>query len=196
MLSCTEQADQLSTSRDVLTVVGKINDRATAGGRTSSRLRSSEVGRSCAQHLPFVARRLPLLCSSRTRNSSLASVTYFRNRAISEVVLSKAIPHRSIQRFTGVSRVEERTIVLTSGIASRNSVPSGGEPSNREQSRLFGVVIGSGVVGEVGEGIRRVERIVIGLRGLDIGHSKRRLNVSRCKSLSPGRNIGLGPLNS
>jgi hypothetical protein len=85
---------------------------------------------------------------------------------------------------------------LTSDIASRNSVPSGGESSNREQSRLFGVVIGSGVVGEVGEGIRRVERIVIGLRGLDTGHSKRLFYVSRYKSLSPGRNIGLGPLDS
>jgi hypothetical protein len=70
-----------------------------------------------------------------------------------------------IYRFTGVFRVEERTIVLTSDIACRNSVPSGGELSSREQSRLFGVVIGGGVVGGVEVGIQRVERIVIGKSG-------------------------------
>ena len=89
----------------------------------------------------------------------------FRRRAISDVVLSKAAPDRSIYRFTGVSRVEERTIVLTSDVASRNSVPSGGELSSRERSRSFGVVIVGRVVGGVEVGIWRVERIVIGLRG-------------------------------
>jgi hypothetical protein len=65
----------------------------------------------------------------------------------------------------GVSRVEERTIVLTSDIAYCNPVPSGGELSSRERSRSFGVVIGGGVVGGVEVGIRRVEKIVIGKSG-------------------------------
>jgi hypothetical protein len=82
-----------------------------------------------------------------------------------EVVLSRANPDRSIYRFTGVSRVEERTIELTSDVASRSFVPSGGELSSRERSRSFGIVIGDGVTQEVGVGIRRVERIVIGLSG-------------------------------
>jgi hypothetical protein len=78
-------------------------------------------------------------------------------------MLSKAAPNRSINRFTGVSSVEERTIELTSDVASRSSVPSGGELSSRERSRSFGVIIGGGVTRGVGVGIRRVERIVIGL---------------------------------
>jgi hypothetical protein len=61
--------------------------------------------------------------------------------------------------------VEEQTIVLTSDIASRNSVPPGGELSSRERFRSSGAVIGGGVVGGVEVGRRRVERIVIGLRG-------------------------------
>jgi hypothetical protein len=52
-----------------------------------------------------------------------------------------------------------------SEVASRSSVPSGGELSSREQSRSFGVVMGGGVTREVGVGIRRVERIAIGLSG-------------------------------
>jgi hypothetical protein len=40
-------------------------------------------------------------------------------------------------------------IVLTSNLACYNSVSSGGELSSREQSRLFGVVIGGRVVGGV-----------------------------------------------
>jgi hypothetical protein len=59
--------------------------------------------------------------------------------------------------------VKEQTIVLTSNIAYRNSVLSGSELSSREQSRSFRVVIGGRVVGGVKVGIRRVERIVIGL---------------------------------
>jgi hypothetical protein len=60
----------------------------------------------------------------------------------------------------GVLRVDERTIELTSEVACYNSVPSG-----RERSRSFGVVIGGRVVGGVEVGIRRIERIVIRLRG-------------------------------
>jgi hypothetical protein len=116
-------------------------------------------------NFPLIATRFPFLRSLRTLNSSLYSAFSFRRRAFSDVVLSKAAPDRSIYRFTGVSRVDERTIELTSEVAYRNSVPSGGELSSRERSRSFGVVIGGGVVGGVEVGIRRVERIVIGLRG-------------------------------
>jgi hypothetical protein len=83
----------------------------------------------------------------------------------SEVVLSRANPDRSIYCFIGVSRIEERTIELTSDVTLRSSIPSGSELSSREQSRSFGVIIGGGVTREVGVGIRRVERIVIGLSG-------------------------------
>jgi hypothetical protein len=79
-----------------------------------------------------------------------------------DTVLSKAASDRLIYCFTGVSRVDERTIEFTSKVASRNSVPSSGELSSRERSRSVGVVIGGGVVGGVEEGIWRVERIVIG----------------------------------
>ena len=109
--------------------------------------------------------RFPFLRSLRTRDSSLYSAFSFRRRATSDTVLSKATPDRSIYRFTGVSRVDERTIELTSEVAYRNSVPSGGELSSRERSRSFGVVIGGGVVGGIEVGIRRVERIVIGESG-------------------------------
>jgi hypothetical protein len=74
----------------------------------------------------------------------------------------RADPNHLIYCFIGVSRVEEQTILLTSDVACRNSVPSGSELSSRERSRLFRVVIGGRVVGGVEEGIRRVERIVIG----------------------------------
>jgi hypothetical protein len=83
----------------------------------------------------------------------------------SEVILSKAAPNCSIYCFIGVLRVEERIIELASDIASYSSIPSSDELSSRERSRSFGVVIGGGVVGGVEVGIRRVERIVIGLRG-------------------------------
>jgi hypothetical protein len=83
----------------------------------------------------------------------------------SKVVLSKATPKRSIYCLIGVSRVEERIIEFTSDIASRSSVPSSSELSSRERSRSFGVVISSRVTREIGVGIRRVKRIVIGLSG-------------------------------
>jgi hypothetical protein len=116
-------------------------------------------------NFPLTATRFPFLRSLCTRDSSLYSAFSFRRMAFSEVVLSRADPDRSIYRFTGVSRVEERMIELTSEVACRNSVPSGGELSSRERSRSFGVVIGGGVVGGVEVGIRRVERIVIGKSG-------------------------------
>jgi hypothetical protein len=112
-------------------------------------------------NFPLIATHFPFLRSLRTRDSSLYSAFSFFRRATSDTVLSKAASDRSIYRFIGVSRVEERTTVLTSDIACRNSVPSSGELSSRERSRSFGVVIGGGVVGGVEVGIRRVERIVI-----------------------------------
>ena len=114
---------------------------------------SSRISFLLKTNFPAIATRFPFLRSLRTRKSSLASLTSFRKRAISADVLSSAAPDRSIYRFTGVSRVEERTILLTSDVASRSSVPSGGELSSRERSRLFRVVIGGGVVGGVKVGI-------------------------------------------
>jgi hypothetical protein len=101
----------------------------------------------------------------RILNNSLNSVFSFCKIATSEVVLSKAAPDHSIYCFIEVSRVDERTILLTSNVASCSSVPSSSELSSREQSRSFRVVIGGGVVGGVEVGIRRVERIVIRLIG-------------------------------
>jgi hypothetical protein len=126
---------------------------------------SSRISFVLKMNFPLIATRFPFLHSLRTLSSSLNSVFSFYKRAFSKVVLSKATPDRSIYRFTGVSRVEERTIELTSEVASRSSVPSGGELASRERSRSFGVVIGGGVTREVGVGIRRVERIIIGLSG-------------------------------
>jgi hypothetical protein len=117
---------------------------------------SSRISFVLKTNFPFTATRFPFFCSLRTRYSSLASVRSFRKRVFSEVVLSRADPDRSIYRFTGVSRVKDRTIELTSDVASRCSVPSGGELSIRERSRAFGVVIGDGVIRGVGVGIRRV----------------------------------------
>jgi hypothetical protein len=48
VLSPTEQTDQLSTSRDVLTVVGKLDDCAAAGGHTIPHRRICEAGRLCS----------------------------------------------------------------------------------------------------------------------------------------------------
>jgi hypothetical protein len=132
---------------------------------TSAFSTSSRISFVLKTNFPLIATRFPFLRSLRTLNSSLNLAFSFRKRVFSEVVLSKATPDRSIYYFTGVSIVEERTILLTSNVASRSSVPSGGELSSRERSRSFGVVIGSGVTYGVGVGIRRVERIVIGLSG-------------------------------
>jgi hypothetical protein len=112
-------------------------------------------------NFPVIATRFLFLCSLRTRKSSLYSAFSFYRRATSDTVLSKAAPDYLIYRFTGVSRVDERTIEFTSKVASCNSVPSSGELSSREQSRSVRVVIGGRVVGGVEVGIRRVEKIVI-----------------------------------
>ena len=104
--------------------------------------RSSSVLKT---NFPLIAIRFPFFRSLRTRNSSLNSAFSFCKRAFSEVVFLRATPNRSIYRFIGVSIVEERTILLTSDVASLSSVPSGGELSSRERSRSFRVVIGGGV---------------------------------------------------
>jgi hypothetical protein len=114
-------------------------------------------------NFPLTAICFPFLRSLRICNSSLASVSSFYRSVFSEVVLLRANPDCSIYYFIGVSRVEEQTIELTSDITSYSSVPAGSELSRRERSRSFGVVIGGGVTQRVGVGIRRVERIVIGL---------------------------------
>jgi hypothetical protein len=131
----------------------------------SASLISPRISYVLKTNFPLIATCFSFLCSLYTRNSSLYSAFSFHKRAFSEVVLSKAIPDRSIYCFIGVSRVEERTILLTSDVASCSSIPSGGELSSRERSRSFGVIIGGGVVGGVEVGIWKVERIVIGLRG-------------------------------
>jgi hypothetical protein len=131
----------------------------------SAFLTTSRISYILKTNFPLIATCFPFLRSLRSRSSSLASVSSLYKRAFSEEVLSKAASDRSIYRFTGVSRVEERTIVLTSEVASRNSVFSRGELSSRERSRSFGVVIGGGVVGGGEVGIQRVEKIVIGLIG-------------------------------
>jgi hypothetical protein len=131
----------------------------------SAFLTTSRISYILKTNFPLIAICFPFLHSLRTYSSSLASVSSLYKRAFLEEVLSKAASDRLIYRFTGVSRVEERTIVLTSEVASHNLVPSRGELSSRERSRSFGVVIRGRVVGGGEVGIRRVERIVIGLIG-------------------------------
>jgi hypothetical protein len=126
---------------------------------------SSRISFILKTNFPLITTRFPFFRSLRTYNSSLASISSLYESIFLEEVLSKAAPNRSIYCFIGVLRVEERTILLTSEVASYSSVPSSGELSSRERSRSFKVVIGGGVVGGVEVGIRRVERIVIGLSG-------------------------------
>jgi hypothetical protein len=105
----------------------------------------------------LVALLLAMLSVEDNPYSHVGLPASFRRRAFSEVVLSIAAPDRSIYRSAGVSRVEQRSIKFTSDVASRSFVLSGGGLSSREPSRLFGVVIGGGVVGGVEVGIRGVE---------------------------------------
>jgi hypothetical protein len=91
---------------------------------------TSRISYVLKTNFPLIATRFPFLRS--LCNSSLYSVFSFRKRAFLDVILSKAAPDRSIYRFIGVSRVDERTIELTSEVAYRNSIPSGGELSSRE----------------------------------------------------------------
>jgi hypothetical protein len=104
-------------------------------------------------NFPFIATRFPFLHSLYTRNSSLALAISFHKSMFLEVVLSNTTSNYLIYCFIGVSRVEERTIVLTSDVAYYNSILSSSELSSREQSRSFGVMIGGRVVGGVKVGI-------------------------------------------
>jgi hypothetical protein len=99
---------------------------------TSTSLISSRISFILKTNFSLIAIYFPFLCSLRTYNSSLASVSSFRKRVFSEVVLLRANSNYSIYYFIGVSRVEERIIELTSDIASYSSIPSGGELSSRE----------------------------------------------------------------
>ena len=102
----------------------------------------------------------PFLRSLRTCNSSLYLVFSFYKRTFLDIILLKATSNYLIYYFIGVLRVEEQTILLTSNVASCNSVPSGSELSSREQSRSFGVIIGGRVVEGVEVVIQRIKRIV------------------------------------
>jgi hypothetical protein len=135
-----------SSSSGVLALVVRLFFAFPFDASASAFSTSSRISFVLNTNLPLTATRFPFLRSLHTRNSSLNSAFSFRKRAFSEVVLSKATPDYSIYRFIGVSRVEERTIELTSEVASRSSVPSSSELSSRERSRSFRVVIGSGVI--------------------------------------------------
>jgi hypothetical protein len=87
----------------------------------SASLTTSRISYVLKTNFPLIATRFPFLRSLRTRNSSLYSAFSFRKRVFSDVVLLKAAPDRSIYRFTGVSRVDERIIELTSEVTYRNS---------------------------------------------------------------------------
>ena len=128
---------------------------------TSAFSTTSRISYVLKTNFPLIATRFPFLRSLRTRSSSLASFSSLRKRAFLEEVLSKATSNRLIYYFIEVLRVEEQTILLTSNITSRSSIPSSSKLSSRKQSRSFRVVIGGGIVGGVKIGIRRVERIVI-----------------------------------
>jgi hypothetical protein len=135
-----------SSSSGVLALIVRLFFAFPFDASASAFSTSSRISFVLNTNLPLTATRFPFLRSLHTRYSSLNSAFSFRKRVFSEVVLSKATPDRSIYRFIGVSRVEERTIELTSEVASRSSVPSSSELSSRERSRSFGVVIGSRVV--------------------------------------------------
>jgi len=135
-----------SLSSGVLALVVRLFFAFPFDASASAFSTSSRISFVLNTNLPLTATRFPFLRSLRTYNSSLNSVFSFCKRVFSKVVLSKATPNCSIYRFIGVLRVEERTIELTSEVASYSSIPSSSELSSREQSRSFGVVIGSRVI--------------------------------------------------
>lgn len=119
----------------------------------STFLTTSRISYILKTNFLLIAMCFPFLYSLRTRSSSLASVSSLYKRAFLEEVLSKATPDRLIYYFIGVLRVEERTILLSSDVASYSSIPSGSELSSRDRSRLFRVVIECEVVGGIEVGI-------------------------------------------
>jgi hypothetical protein len=154
-----------SSISGVVTLINRFFLNFPFDTSTSTSLISSRISFILKTNFPLTATRFPFLYSLRTYSSSLNLVFSFLRRAFSKVVLSRATPNRSIYCFIGVSSIEERIIELTSDIASYSSIPSGSELSSREQSRSSRVVIGGRAPRGIGVGIRRVERIVIGLRG-------------------------------
>jgi hypothetical protein len=130
---------------------------------TSASLTSSRISFVLKTNFPLTTICFLFLRSLYILKSSLALVSSFYKRVTLEVILSKATSAYLIYCFIGVSRVEEQIIEFTSDIASYSSIPSSSKLSSKERSRSFRVVIGGGVVGGVEVGIRRVERIVIGL---------------------------------
>ena len=88
-----------------------------------------------------------------------------RKSTFSDYVFSRAAPARSIYRRTGLLIIDSRRTDLTRAFACRSSVPLGGELSSSERSSASVESIFYDVVGSGGVGIRRLERIVIGLNG-------------------------------
>lgn len=129
-LSCILSSISSSYSSSISEVVALIVrlffafpfDASASAFSTSSR--SSFILKT---NFTFTNTRSHFLRFLRIRDSSLASVSSFRKRVFSEVVLSKATTDRSIYCFKRASRVEERSIELTSSIAPRSSVPLGSE---------------------------------------------------------------------
>jgi hypothetical protein len=107
---------------------------------------SSRISFVLKTNFPLIATRFPFLRSLRTYKSSLALVSSFYKRAFSEIVLLRADSDYSIYRFIGVIRVEERTIELTSDVASYSSISFSSELSSRERSRSFGIIISGRVI--------------------------------------------------
>jgi hypothetical protein len=98
----------------------------------SAFLISSRISCVLKTNFPLIAMCFPFLCSLCTRNSFLYLTFSFYKRAFLDVILSRANPNRLIYYFIGVLRVEERTILLTSNVASYSLVPSSSELSSRE----------------------------------------------------------------
>jgi hypothetical protein len=138
-------SSSLSSISGVIALIVRLFLDFPFNASASASSTSSRISFVLKTNFPLTATRFPFLRSLRICTSSLNSAFSFYKRAFSEVVLSKAAPDRSIYCFTGVLRVEERTIELTSDVASYSSVPPSGELSSRERSRSFGVLIGSGV---------------------------------------------------
>jgi len=138
-------SSSLSTISGVVALVIRLFFDFPFDASASASSISSRISFVLKTNFPLIATRFPFLRSLRTYSSSLNSVFSFCKRVFSEVVLSKASPDRLIYHFIGVSRLEERMILLISDVASRSSIPSSGELSSRERSRLFRVVIGSRV---------------------------------------------------
>ena len=95
--------------------------------------------------------------------SSRCSVFSRRKSTFSDYVFSRVAPAYSIYRRTGLLIIDSRRTDLTRAFTYYNSVSLGGELSSSERSSASVESIFYDIVGSGGIGIRRVERIVIGL---------------------------------